>query len=82
MTTLFLLIRKEKHVDDSYKLFDSFRVVKRIAQEITAYWVEQYGLNNSHIDDHLYEGSLYSAIEKEQNSFSVNILAIDKTVNS
>ena len=81
MTTLFLLIQKEKHIDNSYKLFDNFKQAEQIAQEITAYWIEQYALNNLHIDRQLYGNNLYSAIENGQSLFSINILPIDKIPN-
>ena len=58
----FIVVRKEKHIDDKYWVCETIHDALRIAQDVTGYWKNEYGCDKDQdvdVDETLYENLLF-----------------------
>lgn len=65
MTEAWIIVRKERHIDDKYWVCLSKDDAINLALEITTYWQKQYELSSDDINNTLYEGLVFSAIAED-----------------
>jgi len=72
MSSGFIVIRTEKHVDDKYWVCLNENDALRIAVEVSEYWKKEYSTWKEY-DTELYEDLIFNCTEESQNLFSVQV---------
>lgn len=72
MISAYIVVRKEKHVDDRYVVTMDLDDALAIAKSMSDYWSNEYG--NNELDAACYGDAIYSVLEDD--AFSVQVFPI------
>ena len=67
----FIVVRKEKHLDDKYWVCEDKIDALRIASDVTDYWMDKYLLSDPDVEMQSYDDQIFR--RAKENSFCVTV---------
>ncbi len=73
MIDAWIVVRKERHIDDKYWVCHNEEDALMIAMEVTGYWIKEKSLEEEELDRQVCSSGLIFSVMDEEGEFSVTV---------